>query len=324
MKRPDGFDPNARKPPAPKAPPPGGRAEPRPRKPRGEPGLDTAAARPTRPPGESAARPGRPPGEGTARRSAAREARRAERIRKRYEKQELKRFTRRQRRRRIAWGSVAGIVVLLVALILVAVYSPILALRHIRVDGTNRLDPAVIAEAVSGQTGVPLALLDEDRIRRELGEFTLIRSYVTELVPPDTLLIHIVERAPIGAVSTPAGFDVLDPAGVVIESPGERPAGLPLLVLDDEGVEGIGFESMVEVLRALPSDVLAQLDTITARTRDDVTLVFAGSNQRVVWGSAEDSDRKARVLAALLPHFAASGPGEYDVSSPGVGVFRPD
>lgn len=312
MKRPDGFDPGARRP-APPTPTSGeragGRAKPRPSKPKRDPGLDTAASRPARPAGA---------------RSAAREARRAERIRKRYEKHELKRFTRHQRRRRIAWGTVAGVVVLLVVLILVAVYSPILALRHIRVDGTNRLDPAVVAEAVSGQVGTPLALLDEDRIRRELGEFTLIRSYVTELVPPDTLLIHLVERSPIGVVASPAGFDVVDPAGVVIESPAERPAGLPLLVVDEDGVEGVGFASMVEVLRALPADVLAQLDTIAARTRDDVTLVFAGSNQRVVWGSAEDSDRKARVLAALLPHFAASGPGEYDVSSPGAGVFRPD
>ena len=57
-------------------------------------------------------------------------------------------------------------------------------------------------KAVDGQLGVPLALLDEDRIRTELGEFSLIRSYVTELVPPDTLLIHIVERAPIGVIAT--------------------------------------------------------------------------------------------------------------------------
>ena len=66
------------------------------------------------------------------------------------------------------------------------------------------------------------------------------------------------------------------------------------------------------------------MGSITARTRDDVTLTLAGNGQRVVWGSAEDSDRKAAILAALLARFASSGAGEYDVSAPGSAVFRAD
>ncbi len=208
------------------------------------------------------------------------------------------------------------------ALIAVAVFSPILALREVRVDGTARVDPAIVAEAVSGQLGTPLALLDEERIRRELGQFASIRSFSTELAPPGTLIIHVVERTPLGLVATPTGFDVVDAAGVVIESSPARPGALPVLSLDADGIEGRGFAAMAAVLVALPPDVLAQVESITARTRDDVTLTLAGSGQRVVWGSAADSDRKAEILAALLARFAASGPGEYDVSAPGSAVFR--
>ncbi len=81
---------------------------------------------------------------------------------------------------------------------------------------------------------------------------------------------------------------------------------------------------MAEVLLALPPEVLAQVESISARTRDDVTLTLSGSGQRVVWGSASNSDRKAAILAALLARFAGSGPGEYDVSAPGSAVFRAD
>jgi cell division protein FtsQ len=253
-----------------------------------------------------------------------RSARKADRVKQRYERAEIKRFTRHARRRRVGWLSALAILGLTAGLIATAVFSPILALREIRIDGTSRLDPAVIREAVSGQLGTPLALLDEGRIRDELAQFTGIRSYVTELVPPGTLAIHIVERTPLGAITTPAGFDVVDAAGVVLESAPARPEGLPLLQLDGAGVDGTGFEAMVEVLVALPPDVLAQVDAIAARTRDDVTLSLAGSDQRVVWGSAADSDRKADILAALLARFAASGPGEYDVSAPGSAVFRLD
>ena len=154
--------------------------------------------------------------------------------------------------------------------------------------------------------------------------FTTIRSYVTELVPPGTLVIHLVERTPLGVVVSPAGFDVVDAAGVVLASSATRPEGLPLLQVDEEGPDGSAFAAMAEVLVALPPAVLAQVDSISARTRDDVTLALAASDQRVVWGSADDSDRKALILSALLARFAGSGPGEYDVSAPGSAVFRLD
>jgi cell division protein FtsQ len=253
-----------------------------------------------------------------------RSARKAERIKQRYERAEVRRFTRHARRRRIGWLTLVAVLGLTAALIAVAVFSPILALREIRIEGTTRLDPAVVTEAVSGQLGTPLALLDEGRLRDELAQFTGIRSYVTELVPPGTLVIHIIERTPIGVVVTPSGFDTVDAAGVVLESAATRPDALPLLQLDESGVEGTGFEAIVAVLIALPPDVLARVDSIVARTRDDVTLTLAGTDQRVVWGSAADSGRKADILAALLARFATAGPGEYDVSAPGSAVFRRD
>jgi len=291
---------------APSAPRPAPAPKPRVDAPRTVPRTPTRDPRPSAPP--------QPP----------KSERQAGRIRARAERADVKRFTRRARRRRIGVLSSLAVLAVVAGLIAAAVFSPILALREIRVDGTTRLDPLVLQQAVEGQLGTPLALIDEGRIRRELAQFTSIRSYVTELVPPGTLVIHIVERTPLGAVVSPAGFDVVDAAGVVLESSPARPAALPLLQVDEQGTAGTGFAAMTEVLVALPPDVLAQVDSITARTRDDVTLTLAGSAQRVVWGSAADSDRKALILAALLSRFAAAGPGEYDVSAPGSAVFRLD
>ena len=260
----------------------------------------------------------------SADRTAAAELRAAERARKRHERRELKRFTRRTRQRRIAWLTGIGTVAMLVLLSLGAAYSPLLALRDIQVDGTSRLDPAQLVDAVDGQIGVPFALLDESRIRDELGEFTLIRSYTTELLPPGTLIIHIVERAPIGSISRGAQFDLVDAAGVVIASTPERTPGMPVITVADDDVESAAFRSVAAVLLSLPPEFLAQVDGVTATTRDDVTLVLTGSNQRVEWGSAEGSDHKARVLAALVAIHGGSGPGLYDVSAPGSAVFRAD
>jgi cell division protein FtsQ len=321
VKRPEGFG-------QPTAPPSGSRSAP-PSAPRPRAG-EQRPAKEQRPSehGQRPARAPRPSAPGKASGSRAREAeaelRAARRERKRAEKVELRRFTRRTRRRRLAWLTAGGLVVLLTGVLLVAVFSPLLALREIRIDGTSRLDPVTLQAAVDGQQGTPLALLDNDRITHELGDFPLIRSYTTEVLPPGTLAIHIVERQPIGVVQSGADFDLVDPAGIVVESSATRPDGFPLILLGTSEVGDKLFLSMTEVLAALPPDVLSRVDGIAATSKDDVTLALVGSNQRVVWGSSAQASTKATELAWLVAMYGGAGAGEYDVSSPRYVHFRAD
>lgn len=205
-----------------------------------------------------------------------------------------------------------------------AVFSPLFALQQIDVRGADRVDSAEVHAALDDQLGTPLALLDEGAIRERLSGFPLIRSFITELVPPDTLVLRITEREPVGAIPSDFGFNLTDPAGVVVQSVQERPDGMPLIDVGDEGVPSTAFRSAAEVLLALPDELAARVDTVTARTKDDVTLVLTGSDQRVLWGSAEQSVSKARALAGLVTQHGDDGPGQYDVSAPQTVVFRTD
>ncbi len=262
-----------------------------------------------------------------ARRNAAKaeaDARRAARDRDRAEKREMRRFTRRSRHRRAAWLTLGGIVVTLGVLLAVAVFSPLLALRTIVVEGTSRVPEETVRAVVEPQLGTPLALLDSEAITEGLAEHPLIRSYVTETVPPDTLVVHIVERQPIAVVERDGRFESVDPAGIVVQTDAERPAGMPLVEVSEVDVDSRPFRSVVEVLLALPDALLAQVDRIRANTRDDVTFTLHGSGQRVVWGSADESDKKALVLQHLVAQQGGAGAGEFDVSAPGTATFRPD
>jgi cell division protein FtsQ len=315
MKRPDGFDPPGRS-----QPTPPGRKPAQPRTPRApRPRVDKPAptAREPRPKRSSPARQSPPDA------AARAELRRAARERRRFERAEVRRFTRRARNRRIAFAAVGGIVATLIALVLVAVYSPILSLRTIRVDGTLRIDPALVQEAVQGQLGTPLALLDYDRFTRELSAFPLIRSYVTEILPPDTLLIHVTERQPVGQLSIAGAFRLVDPAGVTIQETAERTPGVPVIDLAGGDAGSSGFAAVVEVLLALPPELLARVDSASATTKDDVTLVLSGVGQGVEWGSADDSAQKAALLEALIAITDPSTPGVFDVSAPSNGIFHP-
>ncbi|MEV8254150.1 FtsQ-type POTRA domain-containing protein [Rhodoglobus sp. NPDC076762] len=253
---------------------------------------------------------------------AKRQLRRAARDRRRAEKAELKRFTRRARTRKYTLIAISGLVAVLLGLIAVAVFSPILALRNVVVDGTNRIDPIEIQAAVETQSGTPLALLDFDAIKKELSVFPLIRSYVTEIVPPDTLLVHIVEREPIGSVQVNGVFTLVDPAGITIQESAERIPGVPLIDAGGGDTSSPAFEAVTEVLLSLPTELRARVESVSASTKDDVSFILTGVGQGVVWGSASDSARKAVLLEKLISITEAGAAGEFDVSAPNNGIFR--
>jgi cell division protein FtsQ len=327
VKRPEGFDPPAAGNSAARSPqrakPPQDATQPkRPspsKQPKQAPSKPTAVA-PSTAKTRRTGIPDRAPRPDAAARAGLR---RAARERRRFERAEVRRFTRRARNRRIAILAVGGVILTLALLVSAAVFSPILALRTITVEGASRIDPAEIVAAADDQLGTPLALIDYERMTRDLSVFPLIRSYVTEVVPPGTIVIHVTERQPVGSIASSAGFDLVDPAGIVVQQSAQRLPGIPIIDIAGASVTSSSFAAVVEVLLALPPGLLAQVDSISASTKDDVSFVLTGVGQRVQWGSADLSEKKAALLAGLISVTDPAAPGTFDVSAPGNGVFRP-
>ena len=255
-----------------------------------------------------------------AERTAEKRLRKAERQRRRYERFEVRRFTQASRRRRLVWlGSVGGVVALAMVTTGVA-FSPLMALRTITVEGANRVPSEQIVAALGSQLGTPLPLVDFEEIRAELAPFTLLQSYSTETRPPSTLVVRVVERTPLGSLSTGAGFTLVDAAGVVILESVDRQPGYPLIEANGPNPK-LSFNAATNVIRALPAEMRAQLDVVSAKSGDSVTLKLAGG-QNVVWGSAENSAIKAVVLAERMTAVDPDSVDEYDVSSPNAPVYR--
>ena len=244
----------------------------------------------------------------------------AKRARKRYEREEVRRFTWRARKKRRSMWIALGVAMSLIAFVIVGAYSPLMALRTIEVTGTNRIPAEEVQAALGEQLGTPLPLIDFGKVKAELATFPLIRSFVTESRPPGTIVVRIVEREPVGLVATDSGFDLLDAAGVVIQSGQDRPAGYPVIVAEG-GIGSEGFLAAAAVIAAMPEALHGQLDTVSATTADDVTLGLAGG-ARVVWGNAERAEYKAVVLGALMVSNPVGSVAEYDVSSPDSAVLR--
>lgn len=243
---------------------------------------------------------------------------RAARARRKALRAEIRRFTQRSRRRRIIWWSAIGAVLALVLGSVLAAYSPLFAVEEITVAGARTVDAAAVQQALAGELGSPLALIDDSAVKSALTAFPMIESYSLEARPPHELLVRIVERTPVGVIRTDGGYTLVDAAGVVLATTPERPAGQPLLSISG-GTDAAAFRSAGLVIRALPADLRAQVAEVTASTLDDVTLTLQ-DRKVVLWGSADDSATKALVLVALIKNAPKSR--SFDVSAPTVPVVR--
>ena len=246
---------------------------------------------------------------------------RASRARRRALRAEVRRFTVRQRRRRRIWIGVGAALAVMIVGTVGAAYSPLFALERVDVVGTSQLDAAAVTDALSAQVGTPLALIDESKIKAALVRFPLVESYTLEAQPPHDLVVRIVERTPVGVVQTPAGFTVVDAAGVVLSTTPEAPAGQPVIDVP-AGTSSEPFRAAGRVMRALPDGIRSQVTAVSATTPDDVTLTLGATGTRVMWGSADRSPEKARVLDLLMQKSPPDSTREYDVTSPEAGVIR--
>lgn len=233
-----------------------------------------------------------------------------------------RRFTARRRRRRsvvlLSLGTLVGVSLLVTGLVM----SPLLTLTTIVVKGRELVPEEVIVGAVSDQIGQPLASINFDSIRERLSTVPRIQSFATEIQPPHTLLIRVVERQAIGSLFVNGSWAVVDVAGVVIDTQDSQPARLP--EIDVATTTDRAFTAIADTLASLPKSVRQRIAVISAETRDSVRFTLRGTGHQVNWGSPDDSALKLSVMERAL-EVADSRTGRYeiDVSAPDNIVLQP-
>ncbi|MCP3425530.1 cell division protein FtsQ/DivIB [Rothia sp. AR01] len=227
-------------------------------------------------------------------------------------------------RRPLRW--LVGVLVALAAVgafAAVVFYSPLLAVREITVEGTDRLDAGEISEALQPLEGVPLTRVDDATVRDLVGENILVRDVRAEAHPPHELVVEVTERVPVATVQEGDQYVLVDADGVAVGAVGSaEEAGVPLVDGGLDAVGGEGFGELVRVLQALPQSLLEQMQKAEAVSDSELRLQMRNGST-VVWGTAEDSEFKAEVLLSLTRALGQQGAGlTYDVSSPEYPVTR--
>ncbi len=223
----------------------------------------------------------------------------------------------RRQRRVIVW-TLSIVAAVVAALIAGAVFSPVLAVRTVTVDGTTLLTPEAVQKALAGLEGKPLPQVSEQEINELLKPLVQVRSATMEARPPSELLVHVNERVPVALLKQGDSFVMVDVDGVQLGATKDQSAvALPLIDAGAGATNTELFKAIAAVLDTLPADVRARMSTASAASVDAVELKLI-DGKTVVWGNAEDRELKAKALEALLkmPADPKVPVSVYDVSVP--------
>lgn len=214
----------------------------------------------------------------------------------------------------LLWSALASVVA--VALGLVLYFTPVMSARNVAISGATAVPQEQVLAAAAVAPGTPLLQINTDAVAERVATIRRIATARVQREYPSTLRITVVERVPVVVKDYPDGPHLFDRDGVdfATEPP---PPTLPYLDADHPGPTDPATKAALEVMLALPPDVVAQVGRIAAPSVASIALTLT-DGRVVVWGTNDRTDEKALKLAALLTQ-----PGRtYDVSSPDLPTVK--
>lgn len=229
----------------------------------------------------------------------------------------------------------SALAIIAVLYVVLVFFSPLLATQKITVRDASLLETTQVEQKLEPLRGVPLTRIDEKKVRELIGQDNVIRSVQVESRPPHELVVTLKERTAVAVVKQGDTYHTVDSDGVsLLESATQPDTSVPLVRFSgDDPQTSAEFHTISTALSAMPSELLAQVKEASATSTSSITLTLR-DNTTVQWGTAEESELKAKVLLSLRQAIAKRAQEEksseaqtqkvtvYDVSAPRVPVTR--
>jgi cell division protein FtsQ len=214
------------------------------------------------------------------------------------------------------WLWVAVGVVAVVALATILWFTPVMSVRTVEVDGLSSIPEEQVLNALAVPQGERLTAIDTGAAAQRVAQLPKVAQARVQRKYPSTVRVTVDERIAVVFFDSPQGTHLVDADGVdfAIELP---PPGVPRLTVAEPSAEDPSTRAALKVLETIPPGLRAQTGEIAAKSISDVRLTLLDSRV-IVWGSAENADRKAAIAMPLLTQ-----PGQtYDLSSPDLPTVK--
>ncbi len=197
-------------------------------------------------------------------------------------------------------------------------WSDVLAVREVRVVGVSGAERDAVAALVEVPDGTPLVRVDTAAIEARVRERVTIAEVSVRRAWPSTLEVQVVPRTAAIVVRDPQGrLEVVDATGVAFGVVSKAPPGIPVVTAKGErGTTPAALRTALTLLEALPADLADKVSAVSVSSADLATVTLG--KRTVVWGGADEAERKVEIIRALLSTKAKV----IDVSAPDTPVTR--
>lgn len=192
-------------------------------------------------------------------------------------------------------------------------FSTTFAVKSVSVIGSYYATQEEIVAAARIDAGLPMARLDAHAIQQRVLALSEVRTVEVRRAWPNSVVLAVVERAPIAVTKLKDQWKYVAKDGVVFGHAATKPAQF----LSVSARQSETFAAAAKVAAALPDWLRTRVVEIEGLSRDDV-VIWLEDGIEIKWGSSEQSDYKAKVLQALLGQNARM----YNVSVPDRPAIR--
>lgn len=197
-------------------------------------------------------------------------------------------------------------------------FSSVLAATSVEVEGSVRVDDATVRAVAEVPLGGPLARVDLEAIERRVATLAPVADVRVSRGWPDAVRITLTDRVPVAALAVKGRWQLVDADGFTWGRFATAPRDLPV-VRADTGARRSALVEAAAVVTSLPSRLADDVTEVRVRTIDQISLSLE-DGLTVTWGSAERSELKAEVLAAMVASDTALMVGEEPAGSVDVSV----
>jgi cell division protein FtsQ len=191
--------------------------------------------------------------------------------------------------------------------------TSVLGVRDIVVTGSTIVSAERIRSVAAVALGTPLARVDTDAVAERVTGLPSVAEVDVSRSWPATLDIAVTERKPAAVVRTGQHFLVLDRSGVIFNQVSIRPPGVVALAVASPGPDDPATQAALRVVAALTPTLRRVAKQVVAESPVSIRVDLL-DGRSIIWGDADQSEKKAQVATTLLSRAA----NRIDVSAPDV------
>lgn len=252
-------------------------------------------------------------------------------IRSRHIKRQNQR-RRQMKRRRIIFFTVLG----LIALSIILFFTPLFNIKSIGIMGNQRIETAVIKQAVGSVEEENLFRLGTKKIEKSLAEIPYVESFeIRKVIIPPSLKVDIVECQPVSYITYNEQLVIVDKTLKVLEVRVDRLEGIGEMtgvniisategaILDTDRNEDL--EKIRECLGIMQKEgIIPSLTSINFADMNSVSFSFE-NRLNIICGSTIDFSKKISMLKMALEsdNLTPNSRGTIDLSITGKAIYTP-